>query len=367
MVFELIFILVFILMMVTQLYYHWHYFALLLNFRSSPSYPPVPVSVVVAARNEAKNLPFLISKILEQAYPIFELIIVNDRSIDHSSSILNELKTKDPRLKVIHVTELAQGWNGKKQALQLGIQSAQHEIILLTDADCIPSSNQWINEMASCFGPKTDFVLGVSPYQKEKGILNQFIQFETLFTAIQYLSFALKGQPYMGVGRNLAYRKSVFQKHSFSGYEDKMGGDDDLFVNAHANGLNTRICISHASQMLSIPKLTWKEYFIQKIRHLSVGKSYQKKDQTRLGIFALSSLIGWIMLILAVFTGMKLTLILVIFSIRSLSFYAIFIRSGQKLNVNLAFWALPFFDLCFNLYYPILGLVALLAKKVKWS
>lgn len=355
------------LMMVTQLYYHWRYFAHLLNFRNSPSYPPLPVSVVVAAHNEAQNLPSLISKILDQDYPIFELIIVNDRSTDHSSRILNELKTKDDRLKVIHVAELAKGWNGKKQALQLGIESAQYEIILLTDADCRPSSNQWIKEMASCFGPETDFVLGFSPYQNKKGLLNQFIQFETLFTAIQYLSFAIKGQPYMGVGRNLAYRKSVFQNHSFSGYEDKMGGDDDLFVNAHANGLNTKICIGHASHMQSIPKLTWKEYFIQKIRHLSVGKSYQKKDQTRLGIFALSSLIGWIMLILAVFMGMELALILVIFSIRSLSFYAIFIRSGQKLNVNLAFWALPFFDLCFNLYYPILGLVALLAKKVKWS
>ena len=146
-----------------------------------------------------------------------------------------------------------------------------------------------------------------------------------------------------------------------------MGGDDDLFVNAHANGGNTKICIGQASHMLSIPKRSWRAYFIQKIRHLSIGKSYQKKDQTRLGVFALSTLIGWIMLFSAMFLGMNLTLILVIFGIRSLSFYVIFTRSGQKLNMNLAFWALPVIDLCFNLYYPILGLMALIAKKIKWS
>ena len=365
---EVAYNLVFVSMMVIQLYYHWYYFALVPRFGTrKDSNIQAHVSVVIAARNEAQYLSPLISSILSQDYSKFELIIVNDRSNDGSKDILNELALSDARLSITHVSELPKGWNGKKHALHLGIEAAQYEIILLTDADCFPNSNRWIKEMASCFSPETDFVLGFSPYKKEKGLLNQFIQFETLLTAIQYLSFAIKGKPYMGVGRNLAYRKSVFQKHSFSGYEDKMGGDDDLFVNAHANGRNTRICISHASHMRSIPKLTWKEYFIQKIRHLSVGKSYQKKDQTRLGVFALSTHIGWIMLFSAMILGMNLSLILVIFSIRSLSFYVIFTRSGQKLNVNFAFWALPLIDLCFNLYYPILGLMALIAKKIKWS
>lgn len=355
-------------MMVIQLYYHSHYFALVPKFEAKEaSNAQLPVSVVIAARNEDANLRHLISSILSQDYPSFELIVINDRSNDDSEALLNELALSDTRLIVRHVSELPEGWNGKKNALKLGIEKAQYEFILLTDADCIPSSNQWIKEMAACFTPETDFVLGVSPYKKEKGLLNQFIQFETLLTAIQYLSFAIKGQPYMGVGRNLAYRKSVFQNHSFSGYEDKMGGDDDLFVNAHANGANTKICIRQASHMLSVPKRTWRAYFIQKIRHLSIGKSYQKKDQTRLGIFALSTFVGWIMLFSAMFLGMNLSVILVIFGIRSLSFYVIFTQSGQKLNVNLAFWALPLIDLCFNLYYPILGLMALIAKKIKWS
>jgi hypothetical protein len=138
-------------------------------------------------------------------------------------------------------------------------------------------------------------------------------------------------------------------------------------VNAHATRGNTKICIDLEAQMISIPKKTWKEYFIQKIRHLSVGKSYQKKDQTRLAVFALSSLLVWIMLFFGAFIGIELTTLLVIFGIRCLSIYIIFTKSGRKLNVKLAYWALPMLDLCFNIYYPILGLVALTAKKIKWS
>ncbi|WP_185096867.1 glycosyltransferase [Roseivirga seohaensis] len=366
---EIIFCFVFILVAAVQLYYHWAYFCLLPNcvISDKKNTTPSPVSIVVAARNEAKLLPTLIIKLLDQDHPNFELIIVNDRSEDESASILNELEAKHKKLKVIHVSELPQGWNGKKHALQLGIEAAQHEIILLTDADCLPNSNQWISKMAGSFKENTDFVLGFSPYENKEGFLNQIIQFETLLTAIQYLSFAIKRQPYMGVGRNLAYRKSVFLKHSFQGYESKTGGDDDLFVNAHATAANTEICIHPDAHVTSIPKSTWRDYFRQKVRHLSVGKNYRKKDQTRLGLFALSSLTGWIMLFWAILASFNIVLILMIFGIKSLSFYVIFTRSGRKLKMNMAYWALPFLDLCLNLYYPMVGLVALIAKKVKWS
>ncbi len=366
---EIIFWSVFILSTAIQLYYHWVYFNLLPKHStiSNKEVYQSPVSIVVAARNEAKLLPTLIAVLLNQEYPTFEIIIVNDRSSDGSEALLNSLKVENPKLKVIHVHNLPEGWNGKKYALQLGIKAAQNELILLTDADCLPKTNQWISKMAGSFKAETDFVLGFSPYKNEKGFLNQMIQFETLLTAVQYLSFAIKRQPYMGVGRNLAYRKSVFLKHSFQGFQSKTGGDDDLFVNAHANELNTEICIDSDAHLISIPKASWAEYFTQKVRHLSVGKNYRKKDQTRLGLFALSSLIGWIMLFLAILMGFNITFTLVIIGIKSLSFYVIFTRSGRKLKVNMAYWALPFLDLCFNLYYPMVGLVALIAKKVKWS
>lgn len=364
---EVSFSVVLSLLVAIQLLYHWRYFFKIKSDSKVSRSIINEVSVIVAARNESHNLTALLTGILSQDYPIFELIVVNDRSTDGSHEILQKWAKQDPRVKLVNIEELPEGWNGKKYALKKGIEAAQNEIILLTDADCVPTSNQWIKEMALRFSNDTDFVLGVSPYTKSNGFLNQMIQYETLLTAIQYISFALKGKAYMGVGRNLAYRKSMFLKNEFKGIEGLTGGDDDLFVNAHATSTNTRVCIDPRTHMLSIPKTSWSEYFTQKIRHLSIGKSYRKKDQTRLGLFAFSSLFGWIVLILAVLINVELSSILVIFGIRCLSIYIIFTKSGRKLNMKLAFWALPIFDLCFNIYYPILGLVALTAKKIKWS
>jgi hypothetical protein len=364
---EVGFIMAFSLLVGIQLYYHWHYFDALKLFKKEQSTLVPSVSVIVAARNEIKNLPQLLSTVLAQNYLKFELIVVNDRSTDGSNELLKGWQNQDARLTILNIDELPDGWNGKKFALKKGIEAAQHEIILLTDADCLPNSNQWISQMTEQFKPDIDFVLGFSPYERTSGFLNQIIQYETLLTATQYLSFAIKGIPYMGVGRNLAYRKSLFLKKEFQGFEGQMGGDDDLFVNAHATAHNTKICINPDAHMVSIPKKTWREYFIQKIRHLSVGKSYNKKDQTRLGLFAFSSLFVWVLLFLAIIIDIELTVILVIFGIRCLSFYIIFTRSGRKLNIMLAFWALPLLDLCFNIYYCILGVVALTAKKIKWS
>lgn len=352
-----------------QIYFHWKYFIGLVKYCPSANkntYEP-GISIVVAARNEAHRLPKLVSSLLRQEYGKFDIIIVNDRSKDSSQSILEDLASQNAKLKVIQVTELPTGWNGKKNALKAGIEASRYDLILLTDADCLPKSDQWICKMANSFTEKTEIVLGFSPYKNEPGFLNQFIQYETLLTGVQYLSFSLKKQGYMGVGRNLAYRKNLFDSNGFSGYEHKTGGDDDLFVNKHAKGDNIRIQISEAAQTISFPKHSWLAYFRQKLRHLSAGVNYRKKDQTRLGAFALSTLLGWIMLFWAVFTGFNIVILLVIFSIRSLSFYIIFTRSGRKLDVKMAYWALPLLDLCYNLYYPIVGLIALMAKKVKWS
>ncbi|MFT6970038.1 MAG: glycosyltransferase involved in cell wall biosynthesis [Roseivirga sp.] len=364
---EVGFIMAFSLLVGIQLYYHWHYFDALKLFKKEQSVLVPSVSVIVAARNEIKNLPQLLSTVLAQNYPKFELIVVNDRSTDGSNELLKGWQNQDARLTILNIDKLPDGWNGKKFALKKGIEVAKYECILLTDADCVPISDQWMRNMSSQFTSDADFVLGVSPYEKTNGFLNQIIQYETLLTAVQYLSYAIRGNPYMGVGRNLIYRKSLFFKNDFKGFEGKMGGDDDLFVNAHATSTNTKICIHPDALVISIPKKTWREYFIQKIRHLSVGKSYRNKDQARLGLFALSSTLGWVLLFLAIIIDIELTTILVIFGIRCLSFYIIFTRSGRKLNITLAFWALPLLDLCFNIYYPILGVVALTAKKIKWS
>jgi len=325
------------------------------------------VSVVIAARNEAPRLEKLILTLSEQTHTDFELIIVNDRSEDGSKALLQRLESEVELLKVIHIENLPTGWTGKKHALYKGIIAANKSIILLTDADCLPQSNRWIAQMTDCFEPHTDFVIGFSPYKRNPGLLNQWIQFETLYTGLQYLSSALSHMPYMGVGRNLAYRKEVFMKDAFGGDEAYVGGDDDIFVNRHATSKNTVVQISVDSQMISEPKRLWREYFKQKIRHLSAGKRYHIKDQTRLSSFTLANVVGWLLFLFLLLSNQIEEWILILFVCRSLSFYSIFTLSGQKLNTKLAFWALPLLDLCYTVGYSVVGLVALTAKRIKWN
>ena len=357
-----------LLAVVWELAYHWLFWSKL-ALREPKVYPETTqgVSVVIAARNEEKQLQKLITTLFEQDHPDFEVMVVNDRSDDNSQTLLEKLQAKYDRLKVHEVKELPQGWTGKKHAVFQGIHRSEKPLILLTDADCLPVSSQWIRQMTGYFADSTQFILGFSPYRKYPGILNQWIQFETLHTGLQYLSSALAQVPYMGVGRNLAYRKELFIKQGFGGDQTFVGGDDDVFVNQHATGTNTRVNYGAASQMLSEPKKTWKEYFIQKIRHLSAGKRYHIKDQTRLGLFSLATMVGWLLFLYLLVSNQMKDWILILFVCRSLSFYSIFTLSGQKLNIKLAYWALPLFDLCYTISYPVVGLVALTAKRIKWS
>ncbi|MFY0592440.1 glycosyltransferase [Roseivirga sp.] len=325
------------------------------------------VSVIIAARNESINVAGLLEKLSQQTHCDFEVIIANDRSEDDTLDILNSYTKKFGHFHHIDVSELPDGWSGKKNAIYQGIKQAKNEVLLFTDADCIPNSNQWISEISNAFNPDIDIVLGLSPYQYRQGFLNKFIQFETLFTAIQFVGFTKMGKPYMGLGRNMAIRRSKYDLSLLESISDHVGGDDDLMVNALSNSKNTIVITSHQSQTQSLPENSWGDYFKQKIRHLSAGKYYQKKDRTLLGLFTLSFLFGWILFFTLLVSALNPYFILTAFALRSLSFYVIFARLGRKLGSPINLWSVPLLDLCYSIYYPIVGLKALLTKNIQWK
>lgn len=338
----------------------------------SPQPDPEPVSIVISAHDEEQNLQELVPVLLSQDYPVFEVVIVNDRSNDSTYDFLLDYTKRDPRLKMVNVKDTPAHVNGKKYALTLGIRAAMHDRILLTDADCRPHSNQWIRTMSRQFTPGTSFILGFSPYQEEPGFLNHFIRFESLVTALQYLSFALLGNPYMGVGRNLSYRKSVFlEKKGFNNFLHVMGGDDDLFVNQHATGANTRVTFEADATVVSIPEKKWVDFFYQKVRHLSVGKKYKGSHKFLLAVFKLS----WVFSLFAALAGLivfggELYVMLAIASawilrwiLLGAGIHTLVKRAGVKFN----FWILPLLDIVYPFYYISTGLVALFTKKVRWK
>jgi glycosyltransferase involved in cell wall biosynthesis len=328
----------------------------------------VPVSIVICAHDEEKNLRELIPLLAEQQYDDFEIIVINDRSNDGTYDYLLQAGRQDSRIRMVNVEQIPPHVNSKKYCLTLGIKAAKHDWLLLTDADCRPGSNQWIWTMSSAFQENTEFVLGVSPYQKDKGFLNLFIRFESLLTALQYTSFALLKSPYMGVGRNLAYRKSFFlSEKGFNQFMKVTGGDDDLYVNQHATAQNTALVLGKDASILTYPEKTWGAFLKQKKRHLSVGKYYKFGHRFWLGLFIASWLVTWLTVIpAAVLTSFPYFVLgamgfRVLFLI--ITFYTGLKRFGHKFEL----WTLPFLDFLFSIYYLTTGLITLGSKQVRWK
>lgn len=328
---------------------------------------PIPVSVIVCAHDEEQNLRELIPLLLNQNHQQFEVIVVNDRSNDGTYDYLREEIKKHSRLRTVNIDTTPPHVNGKKFGITLGIKAATFEWILLTDADCRPQSAEWISLMSRRFQPSSQFVLGISTYLKSNGFLNLFIRFETLITAVQYVGFALLRNPYMGVGRNLAYRKSFFlEKKGFNNFLSVTGGDDDLFVNQHSNAKNTTIQYHPQAQVYSLPKTTWTSFFYQKIRHLAVGKRYKFQHRLLLGVFAMTWILTWftgLALIVADLTNfwipaaLILRIVLLIMTVRTLT---------RRAGLTFELWTIPLLDFLYTFYYISTGLAASLTKKIRW-
>ena len=258
-----------------------------------------PVSLIVCAKNEADNLQKNIPHWLSQAHPNFELILINDASIDNTLEVMEAFQAKDHRIHIVNVANNEAFWGSKKYALTLGIKKATHHRLIFTDADCTPASNDWLSSMSAHFEGKKHLILGYGGYQKKSGILNALIRFETLLTATQYFSYAKIGIPYMGVGRNLAYSSSLFyEQKGFMSHMKIKSGDDDLFVNEAATKTNTALCLEPKGFTYSIPKTTWSSWFTQKRRHISTAAHYKKKHQFLLGVFYISNVSFWVLSIL---------------------------------------------------------------------
>ncbi|NOX85991.1 MAG: glycosyltransferase [Chlorobi bacterium] len=234
-----------------------------------------------------------------QKYPDFEVVVVNHASDDESLDYLKEMQGIYPHLKVVNIERDLNFFKGKKFPLSMGIKSAKNDILLLTDADCEPASENWISGMVRNYrNENIEVVLGYGPYKKESGLTNKIVRYDTFLVAMQYLSFALAGYPYMGVGRNLSYRRSLFFRNKgFTSHYTIASGDDDLFINKVAVKKNTAIEISHETFMYSQAKQGFGEWVTQKLRHLSTGKYYGLKIKTLLGLYSFSQLIFYTSLI----------------------------------------------------------------------
>jgi len=352
-----------------QVAYYWMVFGRVAFFRQKNEFARSDqgVSVVVCARDEYYNLKANLPLLLKQDYSKFEVVVVNHGSEDDTQYLLRDLSDGFDNLKIVNLPQDLNFFTGKKFPLSIGIKSASYELLLFTDADCVPSSDQWIRRMAANFTEGTDIVLGYGAYQKSKSFLNLLIRFDAVRVAMNYLGFARAAMPYMGVGRNMAYRKSLFysQKGFISHYRVK-SGDDDLFVNKAATRKNTRIEIRPESITISTPKSNFAEWLRQKRRHLMTGGYYKPLHKFVLGLFAFTQVLFWASAIVLLALSYLPYFVLGLVGLRLFSQLLIVGRVMRKLSEKGFLLLVPLLEIALMIVSPFLALANLFNKPVKW-
>lgn len=286
------------------------YFLIFLGLAFSKSRKPkleekqLPISVLVYIKNNAKQLNSSLKAILEQDYPDFELVLINDYSSDNSLELLEAFKIEHPKLP-IHICDVKENQNFygcKKYALFLGIKNATYEHLLFTDANSKPSSKHWIQEMSKGFQKEKQLILGYSTYSKRKGLFNLLLRFDSLLNTINSLSFANARMTYMGVGRNLAFTHKAYDaNYGFISHVRIPYGEDDLFINEVATKANTSLVWSKDAHIETEALQDMKAWSYQHKQRAHTFKYYKTRHKLILSGYFISRLLFWLCAIASFF------------------------------------------------------------------
>lgn len=357
MLLNLIFCVVFIFQILNYWYLYKYFF---IPKKINNNYQPA-VSILICAKNEAENLERYLPKIAEQNYPNFEIIIIDDQSIDNTSNIIKELQHKYNNIKYLYI-ENKIGF-GKKNIIEQGVQFANNELLLFTDADCFPSSKEWISTMCE-HSIQHDIVLGISPYLSRSNTFLYDIQnYETTQTYLQYIALANAGKPYMCVGRNVMIKKSLYQQIRWTNEQYNLAsGDDDLMIQQLANSKNTTTCIDEKSFTYSYAKDSFVEWYNQKLRHYTTGVKYKFEHQIILGLFLFTKLCFYLFILL----NLSKYYFAYIFYIIIL--YTIFSKIEKKLIGINGLFKIVYCDIFTTFIVTAVGIISQLKlKKISWK
>jgi poly-beta-1,6-N-acetyl-D-glucosamine synthase len=325
-----------------------------------------PVSVIICARNEASNLKKYLPVVLQQDYPDFEVVVVNDSSNDGTQDVLQALTAIYSHLSIVCITDEQKQFPGKKGALAHGIATAKHDFLLMTDADCEPASDKWLEQMTLPLHTGADMSLGISPYLPGNGLVNALVRYETLLIAIQYIGMALWRKPYMGVGRNMAYTRALYKKvNGFEGLTETASGDDDLFVQKVIDQAVISVVIDEQAFTWSATPLGISAWWNQKTRHYSTGRRYKAKTLWLLGLFSVSKLIFWITVVNLMLSFFAIGVIIcIVFHI----LHSIMVRPlALKLKTLDIRWQFLLLDLLYIVTVTTTGWTTLQKKSYSWK
>lgn len=353
-----------------QLYYYLYFILKTKSYVVPEIIETPPLSVVICAKNEATNLEKHIPLLMQQDYPSFQVVVVDDCSTDGTDMVLAQLKKQYTNLYYTTIPTDKKFHLGKKLALTIGIKAAKHEFIVLTDADCYPNSTSWLQQMSQGFNHDKQIIIGHGAFEKKpKSLFNLFLRYEAFFNAVQYFGFAMRGLPFMAVGRNMAYKKGLFTgSNVYKKHLTLESGDDDLFMITCANKDNTTVVLHPESQTISIAPANLGEWITRKSRHLTTSVHYPFKIKFWLGIEPLTRIIIWSLTFCSVFFNIFAPIAISLFFIRILTQYFILANAAKKMGEG----KLHVAGLLFDAIIPIIiGSIWLLnifsANKKKWK
>ena len=363
---------VFVLSLLIQLAYHWGLFSRVAFFKKKGR-PKLdeelePVSVVICARNEYDYLAELVPVLMTQDYPDYEIVIVNDCSDDETEEYLKEFTRHETIVKPVQLKQHLNFFNGKKFPLSMGIKSAKNDIIVLTDCNCMPKNDQWLRSVVNQYKNNTEIVIGYSPYVQKKSIINRIIRFDALQQGLLYLSAAMGGHPYMGIGKNLSYRKELFfRSKGFISHYTTSVGDDDLFINQVATKKNTEVLIDAENAIYTTPTNSFRLWMHQKSSRYSTVSKYNLKARAMLSLFYVSQLLFYASFITLLFlkpafafsSGLPLYIpvLIVLFLLRLGSQLIIYHNASKRLGEKGLVPGFIAYDFFFAFFSPLLRLM----------
>ncbi len=320
-------------------------------------------SVVIAAKNEEKNIPDLINSLKNIDYPRdkFEVIIADDNSSDKTFETANRLITGLPNFSIINCGE--KKYPGKKGALAKGIENAENQLILITDADCRPEPG-WIKSFAGKFTEGYDFLIGAAPFYSGKSLAELTACFENLRNSFLIFAAVKIGLPYSAMARSFGFRRQSFVKlGGYGGTLETLSGDDDLLLReAVKKDMRIGVVTGKDSFVFSKAKNSFGEYFVQKSRHIKTSFYYLPSRQLLLG--------GWHLLnLLMLFSPMLFfisSLFPVLFLIKILIDSALVLSKQKDFGYKFSLIRIIYLQILYEIFL-IVNFIGAKFKKEKWK
>ena len=370
--FSFIVLVCFALAWLIQIVYHWAVFSRVAFYKRrrepKPDSALEPVSIVICARNAYEYLVDLVPALLKQDYPDFEIVIVNDCSDDDTEEYLKDLERKEPRIKPVQLRQHLNFFIGKKFPLSMGIKSASNDLLVLTECKCMPVNDLWLRSVVGCYKKGTEMVIGYSPYLPKKGLLNKLIRFDALQNGLMYLSAALAGHPYMGIGTNLSYRKKLFFRNKgFISHYTTSVGDDDVFVSQVARKKNTEVLIDSEDKITTVPARSFKLWMRQRssrystVGHYSIGTRLSRSlffsSQTLFYISLIALLVMKPAFVLSIGAVYYIPVLVLMFLLRYATQMIVVRNASKRLGEQGLLPGLALYDLLFAFLTPLLRLM----------